>query len=50
MEWLADNVETLIVVLTSIVALTPTEKDDGYLGRVVNLLRAVSSVVKGTKK
>lgn len=46
MEWFVNHVESIVVVLTGIVALTPTTADDGVLGRVVNLLRAFANAFK----
>ena len=35
------NVESVITVVSAIVALTPTQKDDGFLGRINNLIRVL---------
>lgn len=50
MEWFTAHVDTIITVVSLVVGLTPTQKDDGVLGRVVNLFRVVAGLVKSDKE
>lgn len=55
MEWIAllaapEILDKIVFIALAIAAATPTEKDDTFIGRAVNLLRAVTSVFRPKKK
>lgn len=56
MDWLINNYDAIFAAIgavvtaaTAIVALTPSTKDDEFLGRIVKFIELFSVVTKRTK-
>jgi len=55
MEWITNNWETVLLIITSIISLasvivkvTPTPKDDAILAKVLNFLKIIGLYKKGS--